>query len=180
MLKKILTTFAVIVTAATMTSAQTKPAAPKTDTKPPMTTQKIAAPPAGKAVNIRVQLAINDQVDPASPGRKVMTMIVADRQVGNVRSVAHVRYGGSWRAIEINVDAHPTLLDGNKIRLDLGLEYQPETGNTGESPSLQGMAQMNQRQSFILESGKPLVVSEAADPTSDRKVTVEVTATILE
>jgi hypothetical protein len=33
--------------------------------------------------------------------------------------------------------------------------------------------------SVILESGKPMVVSQAADPTSDRKITVEVTATIL-
>jgi hypothetical protein len=33
--------------------------------------------------------------------------------------------------------------------------------------------------SLILESGKPTVVSQAADPSSDRKITVEVTATIL-
>ena len=32
---------------------------------------------------------------------------------------------------------------------------------------------------LILESGKSLVVSQATDPISDRRVTVEVTATIL-
>jgi hypothetical protein len=32
---------------------------------------------------------------------------------------------------------------------------------------------------LILESGKSLVVSQAADPVSDRQVTVEVKATIL-
>jgi hypothetical protein len=31
----------------------------------------------------------------------------------------------------------------------------------------------------ILQNGKPLVVSQAADPTTDRKMTVEVKATIL-
>ena len=31
----------------------------------------------------------------------------------------------------------------------------------------------------LLESGKPLRVSESTDPTSNRKVVVEVTATIL-
>lgn len=178
MLNRILTTFAILATAATMTFAQEKQSAPKP--KERMLTQKIAAA-AGKPINIRVELAINDQVDPAAPSRKVMTMIVADRQMGNVRSLANVRYAGNRsRSIQINVDARPTLLDGNRIRLDLGLEYQPEVGNTAESQALQGMAQMSQRQTFILQSGKPLVITEAADPTSDRKVTVEVTATILE
>jgi hypothetical protein len=31
----------------------------------------------------------------------------------------------------------------------------------------------------LVESGKPMVVSQASDPTSDRKMTVELTATIL-
>ncbi len=31
----------------------------------------------------------------------------------------------------------------------------------------------------ILESGKPMLVSQSADPIGDRQVTVEVTATIL-
>lgn len=178
--KRILTTFAIIATAATMTFAQTKPPAPKTGTKPEMITQKIAAAPTGKAVNIRVELVINDQVAPASPGRKVVTMIVADGQMGNVRSLANVRFAGDRsRTIEINADAHPMIIAGNRIRLDLGLEYQPTTGNPNETGP-EGMARMSQRLSFILESGKPLLVAQAADPASERKVTVEVTATILE
>ena len=32
---------------------------------------------------------------------------------------------------------------------------------------------------MILESGKPLIVAQSADPVSDRQVTVEVKATIL-
>ena len=41
------------------------------------------------------------------------------------------------------------------------------------------MTSWNERLSVILESGKPMIVSQAADPTSDRKITVEITATIL-
>ena len=41
------------------------------------------------------------------------------------------------------------------------------------------MASINERLGLIFESGKPIIVSQAADPTSDRKITVEVTATIL-
>jgi hypothetical protein len=31
----------------------------------------------------------------------------------------------------------------------------------------------------MLESGKPLVISQAADPASERKVTVQLTATVV-
>lgn len=179
MLNRILTTFAIVATAGTMAFAQTKPAAPKPGAKEQMVTQKIAAAREGKAVNIRIELAITDQVDPASPGRKVVTMIVADGQVGNVRSRANVRLGNGYRPIEINADARPRILTGNEIRLDLGLEYQPGSGKSDETGQ-EGMAQMTQRLSVILQSGKPLLVAQAADPASDRKVTVEVTATILE
>jgi hypothetical protein len=40
-------------------------------------------------------------------------------------------------------------------------------------------AGINQSQTVILQSGKPLIVAQAADPVSDRKVIVEVKATIL-
>jgi hypothetical protein len=38
---------------------------------------------------------------------------------------------------------------------------------------------LNERIVTILESGKPIVISQAADPTSDRRIGVEVRATIL-
>jgi hypothetical protein len=38
---------------------------------------------------------------------------------------------------------------------------------------------MNQSLTVVLQSGKPLMISQAADPVSDRKVNVEVKATIL-
>jgi len=41
------------------------------------------------------------------------------------------------------------------------------------------MASLHERLTVILESGKPTVISQEADPTSERKITVEVTATIL-
>lgn len=180
MLKRILTTFAITAATATMTFAQTKPPAPKPDAQGQMVTQKIAAAPTGKAVNIRVEVAINDQTGAAEPGQKTVTMIVADGHTGNVRSTAHVRYAGDrYRPIEINADARPTIIAGNRIQLDLGLEYQPVGGSPNESGP-EGMTRMTQRQSLILESGKPLLVAQAADPASDRKVTVQVTATIVQ
>ena len=58
------------------------------------------------------------------------------------------------------------------------LEYSPKSRSEPEEVE-PGMTSINERMTLILESGKPLVISQAADPTSDRKITVEVTATIL-
>jgi hypothetical protein len=38
---------------------------------------------------------------------------------------------------------------------------------------------MNEQVGVVLDSGKPLVVSQAFDPTSDRRISVELKATIL-
>jgi hypothetical protein len=64
--------------------------------------------------------------------------------------------------------------------VDLGLEYQPTTPSGGNaSQAVEGMSNLNERISVILESGKPLTISQAADPTSDRRISVELKATIL-
>ena len=61
------------------------------------------------------------------------------------------------------------------ILLSLTLQYTPAvTGNNAPRP-----AGLNQSLSVVVENGKPLLVSQSADPASDRKVTVEVTATVL-
>ena len=84
--------------------------------------------------------------------------------------------------MQINVDARPAVVqkDSNKVSVNLGLEYLPTTRISAQEESSEpGLTSWNQRLSVILESGKPMIVSQAADPTSDRKITVEVTATIL-
>jgi hypothetical protein len=116
-------------------------------------------------------------------------MIVADRAAGSIRSTSNTSVGGN-RAI-INVDATPQLLPNGNVKVLLGLEYNPRQGNpttdkiktaSGDElliPREAGGSSLHQRVSIVLEPNKPLVFSQAADPTSDRKISVEVRATIL-
>ena len=72
------------------------------------------------------------------------------------------------------------ILANGKIRLTCSIQYYAGQGmvaETRDQPS--GRTDIKQNLVLILESGKPLVVSQATDPISDRRVTVEVTATIL-
>ena len=150
------------------------------------------APPAIRApeplpVNIKIEVSITDQSGNNPPAKKTVSMVVGDRQRNSIRSSANVPVkvlgnpnNFNYRNVTINVDAHPTIVqkEPTKLSLDLGLQYQPKSGG-GQEDLEPGMASLNESMSLILESGKAMIVSQAADPTSDRKITVEVIATIL-
>lgn len=148
---------------------------------------KITPPePPMPSANVKIEVSITDQTGSGTPARKVVTMIAGDRQNTNIRSSASVpvKIVGSnnynYRNVTINVDARPTisLKDPNKVLVTLGLEYLPRSAG-GQEEMEAGMASLSERLGLLLDSGKPMVISQAADPTSDRKITVEVTATIL-
>jgi hypothetical protein len=162
-------TIALSVTIPTPALAQEPPKQKPTEQPPPPR----APEPIGQSVNIRLDLTITDQTGSGEPIRKVVTMVVADRGNGSIRSTGSVRTQGR---VQINMDAHPQILPSGGIRLALGLEYTPRTlGN--DSPT--EWSTLNEQIQTVLEPGKPLVVSQAADPASDRKIMVEVRATVM-
>jgi hypothetical protein len=204
MLKNIVCSIAVATLTVAAATAQTKPAPPaKAETKAEASAPKTPPEPAPLPVNIKIEVSITDQSGSGTPAKKVVSMIASDRQSTNIRSsasvpVPSVAFGKpsgatestpasvplmqsyTYRNVTINVDARPAIVqkEPNRISLSLGLEYIPRTEGRQEEMA-PGMASWSERLWLILESGKPMIVSQAADPTSDRKITVEVTATIL-
>jgi hypothetical protein len=168
-------------------AAPVRPAHATTATPAPPAAQPAkAAEPVGQSLNITLELTITDQGGSGTPTKKTISMIVADRQNGSIRSRGRV---GSGRDVVINVDARPVINRDNVIRLDLGLEYQPVVDErvaaaastatpAAPFPPDPAYSNLNQRISVLLESGKPLVISQAADPGSARQISVEVKATI--
>ena len=143
------------------------------------------SPSLGQPLNVKLDLTITDQQGPGEPAKKTVSLIVADRAGGAIRSAANI-----GRAL-INVDATPQIMANGNIRLQLGLEYNPrqpsvptadkvKTGNgeVVDIPRDAGSA-LQQRVAIVLTPGKPLLLSQAADPLSDRKITVEVRAEVL-
>jgi hypothetical protein len=204
MLKNVIMTIGVLAVSATLCAAQSRPADAKAPAKPAADTAKAESAPAQKAppepaplpINIKIEVSITDQTGTNTPAKKVVTMIASDRMSTNVRSSASVPVkqmlqvpsgnasapptSYTYRNVTINVDARPSIVqkEPNKISLNFGLEYIPRPEGRQEEME-PGMGSWSERLSLILESGKPMVISQAADPTSDRKITVEVTATIL-
>jgi hypothetical protein len=150
------------------------PAAQETKPEqPPARSEQKPEPPPGQPVNIKLDLTITDQTGPGDPLKKVVTMVVADRGMGSIRSLGSVRTQGR---VQINVDARPHILQSGAIRLSLGLEYNPRTlGNDAPTE----WSSLNEQITVVMAAGKPLIVSQAADPASDRRISVEVLATVM-
>lgn len=161
-----ITMAAVVLTAAVAMGQQAQaPAAPK-PAEAPAAAQP--ARPAAQLVNVRLDLTVTEQRDGTALPPKTVTMLIADRESGRVRTS-----GGN---AVLNVDAHPELMRDGRIRMMMSLEYrrQAEDGDKG-SPAL-----LTESLASILEDGKAVVVSQSADPTSARtNVRVEIKATIL-
>jgi hypothetical protein len=193
----VLTTF--FVAAASGVHAQ--PAAPRTPTPPrePATLQTPAAPRAatpatpavapvapvppvarrmGQPINIKIELTITDQRGGAAPVKKTVTVVTGDGLNGSLRSTANFSFIGD---VPLNVDAEPSIQADGKIRLSFSLQYDLPSQVPPESRTANQLQRTNIRESMnvILESGKSLTVAQAADPISDRQVTVEVMATVL-
>jgi hypothetical protein len=195
MLKRTLTlTVAALVASASMLAQEPKPAPAPGEAKP---VEPRAAKPEqpGRLENIKLDLTITDQTGPGAPLRKTVTMIVADRERGAIRSRGHARLEGpiqTMQPVTINVDAVPQIVrDGAAVRVQLGVEYQPHPASTAgvkerpvEAAATQGIpaesvTNLNEQITLVLVPGKPMTISQAADPASDRRITVELTATIL-
>lgn len=131
----------------------------------------------GRDLNLQVEITISDQLGTQTPDKKVVSMLVADGTFGRIRASADAqRTGLGMVGTGLNVDARPTVLEGDRILLELTVEYTPfrEGGQVTQRPTV-----LNESLSVILQSGKPVTVSQAADPVTDRKMSVEVRASIV-
>ena len=139
----------------------------------------IAAPRnRGQLVNLRLEFTVTDQIGAAPPVKKTITMNVAEGESGRIRTNAEVfRKNTPPTFVPLSVDAYPEI-EGTKIRLRASLEYQL-LKDAPEPDMPAGKTSITQSVTAILNDGVSAVLSQSADPLTDRKVTLEVKATIV-
>src|SRR4029453_3293530 len=117
------------------------------------------------------ELTISDQLANAAPDKRLVSMLIADGAFGRIRS------GDNPNLAILNVDARPEILDNDRLVVEMTIEYRPlaPEGTVPPKPP----PPLNAQLTVILKNSKPLLVSQAADPATDRKMTVEVRASIL-
>jgi hypothetical protein len=144
--------------------------------------------------DVRLDVTINDQSGAGKPVAKTVSMVVADREEGAIRSQTRMPFRVSVRpsdpntplppeawnteTLPLNVEAWPTILPDGHIRVKLVLSYRTASAAAGAASGPLALATVEKSLIAVLSDGKPLVVSESADAATDRKVTVEVKATI--
>ena len=132
----------------------------------------------GQPVNIRLELTITDQRGDATPITKTVSMTLADRHNGRIRTQGDVRTPMGFRNVILNVDGQASIIPREaRARVSLTIEYRPVAAET-ESESTT-TPNINESLTVILDDGKPMVVSQSADPVTNRKVKVEAKITLL-
>ena len=124
---------------------------------------------------------MTDERPGSTPIKKTVLMVTGDGLNGSVRSQTNYLPSGAGPGnAPFNVDAMPVILADGKIHMRLTLQYDvvPPPGPTQEAVRLLGTS-IRDSMALILETNKPVVVVQSTDPVSDRKVSVEVKATIL-
>lgn len=141
--------------------------------KPEAQVDKPQPPRPGLPVNVRIDVKITDERAGQPALAKMVSLTVADGRDGFVRASA-----SDMGPVPFNVDASPKI-EGGHIRLSLGLQYSwIDEGATGDMRP-RTRRDFQQRLPLVLEDGKPLRATQSTDPLSDRRVSMEVTATIL-
>jgi hypothetical protein len=120
--------------------------------------------------NIRLELTITDTFT-GSPVKKTVTMIVLQNNGGMIRTTS----ADGWS--NLNVDAVAAAYTSGLVSVRMTFEYTPPLG---KEPTVSSRPpRLNESITVVLQDGKPLMVSQSADPATDRKVTADLTATIL-
>jgi hypothetical protein len=172
---------------------------------------ELAPAPKGnpEAANVRIEVTISYQVGNGVPVKRSATLTVADQGSGSLRSGNQVAVPSttsyvpspptakgdgaapvppipttsfSYRSVGLNVDARNVLIQGNRARLNLSVEFsaidEKTADSAGRPPSF---PTFSQNMALVLESGKPIIVGQSSDfvDNVERKQSVEVKATIL-
>ena len=144
--------------------------------------------------NVKLDLTITDTYT-GTPVKKTVSMLILNGSNGMIRTSNRLATGAP---VGLNIDAAAMIHQGGFITVRITFEYTPALGSgppaaaTSEQMaaakaqlSEKGLsfgaqpAELHESLSVVLQDGKPLLVSQSADPTTDRKVTVELMATVL-
>ena len=143
--------------------------------------------------NVQIELTISDQTGSGPVEKKTVSMIAASGTWGKIRAAGVARPNSATGNVPVglNVDARPFVDQDGVVQVELTIGYNPlsqlaieaydpqKSDRASYTASQIRPTELNQSLTVVLQSGKPLIVSQAADPVSDRKIIVEVKATVL-
>jgi hypothetical protein len=141
---------------------------------------RMVEPPAPNAdqPNIQFDIAVTDEGTGFTAVKKNVVVMVQAGGAGSLRSRGvGERSGGARVPVNFNVDVKMppyNVREPNKIRARVTVEYQPFAAEWKMLPS-----SVSAQVDASLESGKKMILWQTADPVTNLRTTIEVTATVL-
>ena len=120
----------------------------------------------GQGVNIKVDLTITDQREGQAGAPKTITMMIADRGRGQMRSNG---IGGQM----LNLDARPEIVRESRVRVDVNFDYRAPQTDSDKNPPV-----LTQSLVSVVDDGKPLVISQWGEMGSNRTIRIELRASV--
>ena len=131
--------------------------------------------PAGP--NVRVDVTLNEVGGTGAAVIKTVSVTTTNQNWGKLRSQVNSR---AYGVTPLNVDVRPEVLADGKVSLQVAIQYdQGRNPDSENNPDKIAGVMINQSATLLLDSGKPLTMSQSADPIGDRRVSVEVKATVI-
>jgi hypothetical protein len=151
---------------------------PRSGTKPVTVEYAEPARPKGPAgPNVRVEVTLNEVGGAGAAVIKTVSVTTTNQNWGKLRSQVNSR---AYGVTPLNVDVRPEVLADGKVELRVAIEYnQGRNPDSENNPDKIAGVMINQSATLLLDSGKPLTMSQSADPIGDRRVSVEVKATVI-
>lgn len=142
--------------------------------RPPAATPAPDAAIPNRFSNVRVELTISETQAGATTTKNVV-LVTSNTSKGSIRSDMSSPTEGN---VTLDVDAVPRTYPDGRIELGLTFVYTPQRSPEAVTAGAHS-TDITESMDVFLTDAKPLVVSQSADPRGDRRVTVEVTATMM-
>ena len=141
------------------------------------------APRQGKDINIRIDATVIESRGDHVVDKKVISVTCVDGKGAFVRSTQSVAFkakgseGFNYQDAPLNMDADVNLRDDGRVLARITVDYRGMPASQDSPDSID--RGIRQSVSVILKPGEPLMVAQSADAVGDRRVSLEVKATVL-
>ena len=151
--------------------------AQETAAKPAESQPASAATPArdaprlpAQAANIQLAIVLTDQIDGKTVTEEPVHILLADRQLGRLRRRLPANMDKN-----LEVDVTPEIV-GSRVRIAMTVSYNGASATETHDPNR--TTQFVETLTAFLDSGKPVTIVDIRGDSANRRVTLQVTATI--
>jgi hypothetical protein len=161
-----------LLAAACPVSPWAQEAAPKSaEAQPAAAPTRDAPRPPAQAANIQLAILLTDQIDGKTVAEEPVQLLLADRQLGRLRRRQPANVDKNFE-----VDVTPEIV-GSRVRVAMTVSYN--STSAAEPRDQAHTTLFVETFTTFLDVGKPSNIVELHGDTANRRVTLQVTATII-